>query len=1230
MFRKLIFVFSFVFVLSLVSVVPAQDAIIPSPGTMPMLDGIVDEIWFFSPEHKIENSQVGTAPSSPADCSGIWHALWNWECLYVLVEVKDDALTNDSGGGDSKWLDDSVEIYVDGDNSKDTSASGDPDAHQYTFRWNDEELETPSAIHHGADTLVGVEYAVVTTDDGYLIEAKLPWMSIMGEAATPGQLIGFDVWINDDDDGGDTRESQVSWYSTDGNGWQDPSVWAVAVLEASNKAANPIPADGGIHTETWATLGWLAAPSAVSHDVYFGESFADVEAGTGDTFRVNQDLTFFIVGFPTYPYPDGLVPGTTYYWRIDEVSADGTTNTGDVWSFLVPPKSAYKPNPADDGKFVNRDVVLSWTAGHGAKLHTIYLGDDFDTVSNATEGVQQVSTNYNPGTLEFEKTYYWRVDEYDGSATYTGEVWSFKTAKAGGGLRADYYRGTNFGTFVLTRTDPQINFSWMDPEEPDPAVGDNDFSIRWTGEVEAGYTETYTFYPKTDDGVRLWVDGRQLVDSWETVDLYPIEHSGTIDLIAGNSYSILMEYFESSSNAIAELRWKSPSTPKQLIPQAALALPIKASSPSPRNFATGVKHTPILKWGAGDYAASHEVYFGTDEEAVKNATTASPEYKGTKALGDESYDPGKLAWASTYYWRVDEVNSVNPDTPWIGSLWSFTTGDFLVVDSFEDYNADDNQIWFTWNDGLGAGSPGTPGYIPGNGTGSAVGDDTTGSYTEEDIVHSGVRSMPYWYDNNKQGFANYSEAVKTLTDTRDWTEEGVTELSLWFRGYSASVGSFAEGPVGTYTMTGSGTDIWAVDDVEADEFHFAYKTLTGPGSMVAKVQSIDNTNDWAKAGVMIRETLNPDSAHATMVVTPGSGVSFQRRPGTGKTSVDTTTGEITAPYWVKIERDMSGNFTAYHSANGSTWTMQGTEPIPMGSNVHIGLALTSHDAALTCQAVFTNVAFTGNVGTQWANQDIGILSNDPEPLYVAVSNSAGAPVVVVNDDPAASQAGTWTEWVIPLRTFADQGIVLTDVDKIAIGLGTKDNMTVPGGSGKMYFDDIRLYRPKPVDIENSSFELPGTEKIKGWNGEGVAGTPAVDIPGWSADGPCADSGVETGFTATDGDWTAFLMSGDPSIWQLTGHTIVGGDVLELKVDARITWAATTLQMTIYYDDNGTRVPAVTSDIALTDDMQEYTLTFSADEVPESVGHQIGIEFANVSTGDTWIGLDNVRLVPPAN
>jgi hypothetical protein len=79
------------------------------------------------------------------------------------------------------------------------------------------------------------------------------------------------------------------------------------------------------------------------------------------------------------------------------------------------------------------------------------------------------------------------------------------------------------------------------------------------------------------------------------------------------------------------------------------------------------------------------LYFGANEQAVANATKASPEYIGTKALGDESHDPGELPWETTYYWRVDEVNAVNPDSPWPGKVWSFTTAGFLIIDDFEEY-----------------------------------------------------------------------------------------------------------------------------------------------------------------------------------------------------------------------------------------------------------------------------------------------------------------------------------------------------------------------------------------------------------------------------------------------------------------------------------------------------------------------------------------------------------------
>lgn len=487
--------------------------------------------------------------------------------------------------------------------------------------------------------------------------------------------------------------------------------------------------------------------------------------------------------------------------------------------------------------------------------------------------------------------------------------------------------------------------------------------------------------------------------------------------------------------------------------------PGRASQPRPADEQADVARNIVLIWSPADTAVQHDLYFGTDFNDVNEADTFDLVgiYRGRQDAN--SYTLAEtLEWDTTYYWRIDEVNDAHPDSPWIGDVWSFTIRNYLIVDDFEGYDAVDNAIWYTWKDGLGYGQPDDPLYYAGNGTGAAIGNETTVSSTEESIVHIGSQSMPYSYDNNKEGYARYSEADMTLSALRDWTEEDVMELSLWFIGRPAYVGSFTEDPPGTYTVTGSGADIWYT----TDEFHYAFKMLSGPGSIVARVETVQNTHEWAKAGVMIRNMLDPDSEHAMMAVTPGNGVSFGWRTDAANESYSQKQAEITAPYWVKLERDISGGFTAYHSADGSNWEVLGvSQNIQMSRDVYIGLALTSHDVDLTCEAVFSNVTMTGTVSPQWTNQDIGIFSNDPEPMYVAISNIAGSPVVVYNEDPNAATTDTWTEWKIPLQAFADQGIDLTDVDRIAIGLGTKGNMTTPGGTGKMFFDDIRLYRPQP-------------------------------------------------------------------------------------------------------------------------------------------------------------------------
>ena len=214
----------------------------------------------------------------------------------------------------------------------------------------------------------------------------------------------------------------------------EPEIQAAMKGEAFTKALNPIPADGSYHEDTWVNVSWAPGDLAVSHDVYMGDSFDAVSEGAEGTFIGNQAATFFVAGFPGFPFPDGLVPGTTYYWRINEVNeADPNSPwVGDVWSFMIPPKTAYLPEPADSGETVAVNASLKWTPGFGSKLHTVYFGDNFDEVDNAAGGLPQGAAAYSPGPLKQAKTYYWRVDEFDAVGTHKGNIWSFTTQGAVG------------------------------------------------------------------------------------------------------------------------------------------------------------------------------------------------------------------------------------------------------------------------------------------------------------------------------------------------------------------------------------------------------------------------------------------------------------------------------------------------------------------------------------------------------------------------------------------------------------------------------------------------------------------------------------------------------------------------------------------------------------------------------------------------------------------------------
>ncbi|MBC8218775.1 MAG: LamG domain-containing protein, partial [Planctomycetes bacterium] len=384
----------------------------------------------------------------------------------------------------------------------------------------------------------------------------------VGEVDYPGELTAF-TFANIGRQGGESWEGGIDEVAIFDGALSPDEIKAVmsGVGGEFPLASGPDPANGAMLEATWVNLGWRAGDYAVSHDVYLSDNFDDVNNGAEGAFQGNLGTTSLIAGFAGFAFPDGLVPGTTYYWRVDEVN-DADPNSpwkGDVWSFSIPPKTAYSPVPADAAESVPLDVELSWTGGFGAKLHTAYIGTNFDDVNDAAGGVPLGSASYSPGTLESEKVYYWRVDEFDPPFTHKGDIWSFTTPGAVG-------------------------------------------------------------------------------------------------------------------------------------------------NPQPANGAVDVQMIETLSWMAADNATSHELYFGTDADAVKNATTASPEYIGPRALGAESYDPGGLAWDSSYAWRVDEVY---PTETIKGLVWSFTTADFIHVDDFESYNDIDppdpnsNRIFDKWIDGFG-------------------------------------------------------------------------------------------------------------------------------------------------------------------------------------------------------------------------------------------------------------------------------------------------------------------------------------------------------------------------------------------------------------------------------------------------------------------------------------------------------------------------------------------------
>jgi hypothetical protein len=334
-------------------------------------------------------------------------------------------------------------------------------------------------------------------------------------------------------------------------------------------------------------------------------------------------------------------------------------------------------------------------------------------------------------------------------------------------------------------------------------------------------TDTYVFSITANNGFRLWLDGRRIIDYWDnpTTDS---RRSAPVPLIAGKTYSLRMDYYEGTGAASPSCSGKLPCrtsrTPAFDSRAPALPPPLKAHSPQPDSGAMDTGWSLDLTWVAGTRATRHQVYFGDDAQAVAAADTSTAGlYRGTQA--DTTLTVSDLEWGRAYYWRVDEVNEADPAGSWPGAVWTFTTADFLLVDDFESYNDEEGQgtrIYETWLDGWAD-----------NSSGSQVGYADP-PFAEPTVVHGGDQSMPLAYDNSKSPF--YSQIERVFAPTEDWTGHNLSTLVLYVRGKTANAPARLlvglEDAAGHLTLVGH-ADSAPVTSAQWVEWRVALSDFTG-------------------------------------------------------------------------------------------------------------------------------------------------------------------------------------------------------------------------------------------------------------------------------------------------------------------------------------------------------------------------------------------------------------------
>lgn len=511
---------------------------------------------------------------------------------------------------------------------------------------------------------------------------------------------------------------------------------------------------------------------------------AGMESSEGDLYiGCHKNLTNFW---------DGLIDDVVLFKKA--LSAE---ELQDIMGGLRSRELASAPNPASETTDVSRDVILSWSPGETAVKHDVYLGTNFDDVNDANpaddRGVLisqgQETASLDPGRLEFDTTYFWRVDEVNNApnpVVAKGEVWNFTvesfaspvtgilaTASSaftpdmdpmrtvdGSGLDADgLHNASSTDMWLTSVTDTE---RWIQYEF-DKVYKLHEMWIWNSNQI----VESFVGFGAKEVTVEISVDGV----TWTTLENSP--EFAQAPGLAGYAHNTVVPF----DGQVARFVKLTIVSGWGVMPQSGLsevrflAIPVYAREPQPADGATTDSVDVTLAWRPGRGVASHRVILSEDPNAVMDNSSVI----GTP--NDAIYQTGPLNYASTYSWRIVEVNKAEAPSEYASDIWRFTTPSYGVIDDMESYKDEEfKEPWATWIDGYQDES---------NGSLIGAAPDLGNYGPETGILHGDGQSLPMQFDNSS---APHSEATRSFDSPLDFTASGVQSLVLYFHGSSANTG----------------------------------------------------------------------------------------------------------------------------------------------------------------------------------------------------------------------------------------------------------------------------------------------------------------------------------------------------------------------------------------------------------------------------------------------------------